>query len=305
MCDYGGAIDEEISQIKLIEQVDNFIDMWRDEPSISLSALGCFFDEQEVPRVVREYLFNKIRSDSNIKYLCVETRAEDICALKLSEAMQILGDVGLEVGLGVESANDFVRNVCINKGVDRLTIEASVSAIHNAGADVVLHVLLKPPFLDERESIEDAVNSIEYCADLKVKRVVLMAGNVKMSTFSGWLYERGHYKPPWLWTILEVLKTLSPEAQKITSVYGFKCGIPMLDIASNCSKCTKKVRDYIDKFCCLHDPRIIETAANLSCECKLDWQQEISKESSTSPNDRFEFLCGMYEAEFSLVANPK
>jgi len=300
MCDYGGA-SNEVPEEKLVAQIDSFFELWNEEAGISLSALGCFFDDAELSPKVRSYLLNKAGSSKNLKNICVETRAEDITRDKLISALRTLRGVGFEVGFGVESSDEYIRNVCINKGLNLETLEKAVEMVHDVGGEVVLHVFLKPPFLTEREAIDDAVSTIEYCASLDVKRIVLMAANVKQSTFSGWLFQKGEYKTPWLWSILQVLQLVSVEAREITSVYGFKCGIPMLSISRNCSKCTDQIRASLDDFCQKHESKIIEEAFSVDCECKKEWIKNLETRPAKSLPQRVSDLCDLYEREFELL----
>src|SRR5438445_8125666 len=71
-----------------------------------------------------------------------------------------LGSVDrLEVAFGLESPNERVLRYAVNK-VWGLPEHAKAAALcHEAGAGVKTYLLIKPPFLTEHESIEDAVRS--------------------------------------------------------------------------------------------------------------------------------------------------
>lgn len=296
ICDYGGY-DGHLDSNLLVKQANQLLDEWGTEFEIALSPLGSFFDDQELAPDARKLIMQAVRAKETIDLLSVETRPDTISRKKVREAVNVLGSsVTLEIGLGLESVNDFVRNVCINKCLTSRRFERSVQDIMESGAKACAHVLLKPPFVTEAESIDDAVASINYADSLGVRRIVLMVCNVKYGTVPHWLWERGRYRSPWLWSALETVRRAIPSAQRKLLVYGFRCGLPMLEMGHNCSHCTDTVLAKIEDFCASQDPDVVDEALQIGCECKAEWLRDLQSSNEMPLPDRVASFCDEFEA---------
>lgn len=298
MCDYGG-FEGPIADDILVQQAAELLESWPGETEINLSSLGSFFDDKELSPSARNGILSEVASRPRIELIGVESRAADITSKKIREAKVALGSHRcLEVGMGFESVNDFVRNVCINKGLKRSTFERAVKIIQDAGAHAVGHVLFKPPFLTESEAIADAKSTIEYLDSLGVRRIVLMACNVKEGTLVGELHKRGLYRPPWLWSVLETVLAVSESARKKLLIYGFKCGLPMSAISSNCENCDYLILDKINEYCGSSEISCLRTVVDLGCDCQDTWKIECSAVETLSLRERVDLY------SMKLMANP-
>ena len=201
--------------------------------------------------------------------------------------------------MGLESANDFVRNVCINKGLKRSVFERAVKIIQDSGAHVVGHVLFKPPFLTESEAITDAKTTIDYLDILGVRRIILMACNVKDWTLVGELYRLGLYRPPWLWSVIETILSTPKSVQNKLLIYGFKCGLPMTAISSNCNNCDRIIIDRLNKFSGTSQIEHLYTAINTTCSCRNSWENECISDQSQALVMRIIAYCNSVTADIS------
>ena len=291
MCDYGG-FEGTVSDTVLVEQAAGLLDQWgEEETEINLSSLGSFFDDRELSSAARQGILNKVASKEHIELIGVESRAHDITPEKIREATSTLGlQRCLEIGMGLESRNSFVRNVCVNKGLSLERFESAVRTVQECGAHAVAHVLFKPPFVTEKEAIDDAVETINYLNSLHVRRIVLMVCNVKQGTLVGELYERDLYHPPQLWSVLNASLSVSPSARKKLLIYGFECGISMLALGGNCETCTPAILNAIDQFNGTADETLLQDAFAIPCACKNRWLEEKSWVSSQLLTDRIETM---------------
>ena len=296
VCDYGG-FDGEVPSLLLVDQANQLLDEWGPENEVSLNALGSFFDDDEMPVDARMGILRAISSHPPIDLLSVETRPDTVTRAKIQAAVDLLGpSITLEVGLGLESADDFVRNVCVNKGLPLTQFARAVEDIVEAGAQVCAHVLLKPPFLTEAEAVADAVSSIDYAFTVGVRRTVLMVCNIKAATLTHWLWQRGAYRPPWLWSALEVVRRISAPARRKLLIYGFKCGLPLLETGHNCDLCTDTVLRQIEGFRATQDPAVVEDALQIECRCKADWHKDMEYRDNTPLRERVERFCSTFES---------
>src|SRR2546428_11865268 len=111
----------------------------------------------------------------------------------------------LEIALGLESTNENVLKYAVNKVWGLKEHARAASIAHELGATVKTYLLIKPPFLTEREAIEDAVRS-GHEADPYSNTVSFNPVNVQSRTIVDRLFRRGEYRPPWLWSVVEVLE---------------------------------------------------------------------------------------------------
>ncbi|MBN2153628.1 MAG: archaeosine biosynthesis radical SAM protein RaSEA, partial [Candidatus Lokiarchaeota archaeon] len=174
---------------------------------IKIFNSGSFFDEREIPADAQEAILKRAAAIPQVREIAVESRPEfvDAAAARRFEACLRPGQPG-EVGIGLETWNDVVRQEFINKG---FTLEAFLQAhdvLQSAGIGTKAYVLLKPPFLDERAAFDDAVSTIEHLMALGVSTVSINPVAVHAHTVVERLWERGAYRPPWLRTVRLVLQ---------------------------------------------------------------------------------------------------
>ena len=128
-------------------------------------------------------------------------------------------DQELEIGIGLETADDFIRKICLNKGFSRTEFEAAVNHIGSLPPEkskrisVTAYILVKPPWLTEAEAINDVIETIEYLSDLSSVSGIsiipkLEPAVISQGTLLSLLWEAGEYKPMNYWMLLEILTRL-------------------------------------------------------------------------------------------------
>lgn len=261
MCSYWSE-SRALSDDALKFQIDQIFEKIGDIEILKIFTSGSFLDEREISPELRAYLMDRCR-ESGIKKLIIESRPEFIEVEKLED----FKGVELEVGIGLETANDFVRELCINKGFNYSDFERSAKILKQEGFRVKCYLLLKPPFLSEKEAIEDIIESAE-----KVKRyadvISINLMNVQRGTIVERLWERGLYRPPWLWSALEVLKKISAEVI-CDPVAGGKIRGP-----HNCGRCDNEMVRAIKLFSLTQDKNLLE----IECRCRKIWLKSLELE---------------------------
>src|SRR5207245_8349021 len=114
---------------------------------------------------------------------------------------------------------------------------------HEAGAAVKTYLLVKPPFLTEHESIEDAVRS-GHDADPHSDTISFNPVNVQSHTLVDRLLRRGGYRPPWL---LSVLDALERTGELNAHVKSHPTAGGMVRGAHNCGTCDRAVVNAIEE----------------------------------------------------------
>ncbi|MEM1578211.1 MAG: archaeosine biosynthesis radical SAM protein RaSEA [Archaeoglobaceae archaeon] len=262
MCSYW-LESRNVSNEILKEQIDKIFERI-DTKLLKIFTSGSFFDENEIPAEIRRYLVEKIEKHG-VEKLIVESRPEFITEEKLKD----FKNIELEVGIGLESASDFIRLNCINKGFMFSDFLSAAKKIKEMGFRVKCYLLLKPPFLSEREAILDVIISAEKVSGI-VDVVSINLTNIQKGTFVEKLWEKNLYRPPWLWSAVEAIKKIESPLEIICDpVAGGKARGP-----HNCGKCDREVANALRLFSLTQDKSLLE----LDCECKLFWKKALEIE---------------------------
>ena len=277
MCGYvaesveGGSVSHEA----LMDQIDSCLEHEAenaDEKSrlVKIYTSGSFLDEREVPAETRDAVAETFADRDRI---VLESLPDFVDREKLAE----FTDRGLEtdVAIGLETATDRIRRDCVNKYFEFSDFEAACAEAAAADAGVKAYLLLKPPFLSESESVADMKSSIRRCAAVEGCHTVSMnPTNVQRYTMVDELYFRGGYRPPWLWSVAEILRdTADVDAIVVSDPVGHGSDRG----PHNCGECDDLVQRAIKDFDLRQDPTVFEQA---SCDCEATWELVMEEEAS-------------------------
>jgi radical SAM enzyme (TIGR01210 family) len=243
--------------------------------SVKIYTSGSFLDDEEITAEARSQILRFIAEDDRIREVVLESRPEYINESILSGVRQVLGDRAVEIGMGLESASDVVRSVCINKNFDLQMFKDALKTAKNYNIGIRAYVLLKPPFLTERDALLDAISTVQQARALGVTTISLNPVNVHKDTLVEKLWIKGGYRPPWLWSILEVLREASSVSDKWMKIVcdpvagGKKRG------AHNCGECDAGIVEAIRQFSLSQDPVVLK---HLTCDCLSQWEHVLKHE---------------------------
>ncbi len=235
---------------------------------------GSFFDEEEISSETREEILAAVDSAGSIERLQVESRPEFITESALKHSTEFSKE--LEVGIGLETSSDKIREVSINKGFTFEDFKIAVERCKKYGVKIKAYLLIKPPFLSEKLAMEDAIASAEEAARLGVDRISFNPMNVQRFTLVERLFLNKEYSPPWLWSVVEILKRVSetvdvPVICKPTAA-GKARG------ANNCRQCSDDIAKAIEMFSATQQVSYLN---NLDCSCKEEWRLKLMYEEVT------------------------
>jgi len=268
MCGYSNDADKNVTEANLKNQFLNALTKLNEQKILKIFTSGSFFDNREIPHTFREFIYDTVL-ERGIKKLIIESRPEFIDEKRI----EIPPKLKVEVGIGLETSSDFIRENCINKGFTFENFRESARILKLKKIGVKAYLLLKPPFLSEREAIEDVVKS---AADIKdyVDVISLNLMNIPSKTYVEDLWRRGLYRPPWLWSAVDVLKSISKMGIEIVSdpVGG---GKPRGPHNYNCGKCDKEIIGAIREFSLTQRTEKLEV---LHCDCIGMWKKALELE---------------------------
>ena len=273
MCGYfNDSLWSKVTEEDLLKQFETAMQKYNGEKLVKIFNSGSFLDNSEVKPYVRLEILSRLAKKAD--KISVESRPEYVTDDGLSDVKDAIQSKTFEVGIGLETANDFVREHAVNKGFTFADYKNAADILKKNGSQLKTYVLIKPPFLTEKESIEDSIETVD-----KIKGITdiisLNPTNVQRKTLVEYLWRRKQYRPAWLWSVVEILK----EGKRIVGNKRIKCDISGgggLRGAHNCRKCDRKILDAISSFSLNQEVNVFD---DLECECYDEWLDQLDIES--------------------------
>jgi len=132
------------------------------------------------------------------------------------------------------------------------------------------YLLLKPPYLTESEAVDDVVRSVGEAAahfdSLSVNPVHIQNGTVVE-----WLYHRGRYRPPWLWSLVDAL-TAGAKVRGDARLVSFPTAGGLARGPHNCGECDARVLAAIEEASLGQE---FGPLASLDCACRAEWRATL------------------------------
>jgi len=243
--------------------------------SIKIYTSGSFLDIDEIPSNARNRILSVIANDARVKEVVLESRPEYVHDSILKDVRETLGDRTIELAMGLESSSDLVRSLCINKNFDFASFKEAVDLGKKYDLGTRAYVLLKPPFLTERDAIIDSRKTITDAINAGVSTISLNPVNVQRNTLVEILWKSQNYRPPWLWSIIEVLSHAHSISNGKVNIVCDPVAAGKIRGTHNCGKCDDAVVSAIRKFSLDQN---ISAFDGLHCECQTLWNHILKHE---------------------------
>jgi len=274
MCGYfNDSAWQNVSDKDMLTQFDRAMQRYSGEKIVKIFTSGSFLDDIEITPEVRDKILGDLAEKTD--KISVESRPEYVKDEKLSEINDVVRSKTFEVGIGLETSNDFLREHAINKGFTFDDYKKAAKSLKKHKFKLKTYVLIKPPFITEKQAIDDCVNTVKDTkpyADI----ISLNPTNVQRHTLVEYLWRRDQYRPPWLWSIVEILKQSKTKTDAL-----IKCDVAgggHQRGAHNCKTCDHNFLDAITKFSLSQNTKIFE---KLDCTCKQNWLDQLDIENLT------------------------
>lgn len=278
---------------------DDFINQFFEEfnkidfkksPLLNLYNNGSFLNDNEIPALARKKMLEAINNHPDIKMLVLETRPEFVTPGKVEEIKKAIPNKHVELAMGLELKDDFLRTACINKGFTLTQYEEAARHITKY-LHLRSYVMLKPPFFTENEALKNAVETIEYAFSLGSSSVSLEACTVQDFTLVEHMKNHGLFDPPKLWSIIEVVEKTHMLGKLMIGLFQF---FPSPSkVPFNCEKCSPEILTGFRQYNADFDISCFE---GITCDCKEAWEKEL--EELTIPIE--ERLEALYKARIQL-----
>lgn len=281
MCGFSYKLDEinnNFSDKDLIILYEIAEMMTRDEKPFILAIYnaGSFINEKEISLNVQTKILQKVNNHPTIQKLFIESRPEFISTEKINFLKQNISRKKLIIGIGLEAQNDKIRNEYIHKGISKESYKRAIDILKKNEIYTLTYIFIKPIFLNELESIDEAIHTAEYAFKTGTSEVAFESAFVQKHTLMAKLYYEKKFTPPWLWSIIDVIK----RTYKLGAIHvgGFDDQPKPIAIPSNCSLCSEKTYLLLQEY---RETNNINLFDNLYCGCQKKWEELIKHEKSS------------------------
>jgi len=243
---------------------------------VSIGTAGSFLDPKEVPYHIQARIINELSSLKGVYYINIESRAEYITKEALENLVTSIDDpYKLSVGVGLESSNDLIRELCINKYMSINLFIQALELLKKYNISPTVYVTIGKPFINDWTNIVDTIESIKFAFQHGADRVVLLRIGIQRNSLIEWLYTHGLYKPIEIWAVVEVLKRLPYKLRKNVLIANPR--LPKyLEIDE--SPCSQTAIELLTEYKGTLDFSYIEAIDALSCSHKVNWYKKLEKE---------------------------
>jgi len=264
MCGYNAASSADVTPDHLRAQLEKAMARYDGEPFVKVYTSGSFLDDREVPPDVRDDIYSAF---SGCERLLFESRPEYATRDALSQAPK-----NATLALGLESSDPIVMRDCIAKGFTPADARRAGVDAKDLGLSVRSYVLLKPPYISEANAIEDAVATGIY-ADGFSDEISINPVNVQKFTEVERLWRAGEFRPPWIWSLIEVMSRLhgnvSARVMSSPSGGGSARGV------HNGGCCDAKALAAVEKYSFSGDADDLK----VDCGCRGKWESYLRAEA--------------------------
>lgn len=244
-------------------------------PMLCIYNAGSLLNENEVPRDELYKIFKTINANLHIKRLIIESRPEFVDSEVLVMIQQLLKNITVEIGIGLETANDTIRDYCVNKGFafsDYIKVASKIKKFSNI--KLLTYLTIKPLFLTIEESIDDVIKSI-YAIRNYTDVISLEPLSIQKNTLVELLYLHNLYEPPKGWIVKEIFKRKNFFIDEMR-IGGFEFfPIPKLFI-NNCELCNEDLYDAIEYY---NTNKDISKIMELNCTCYHEFIEKVQIEN--------------------------
>jgi len=272
---FGKRVSDEDYKLQ-IKKVIEFSEInFSEYPIICLYNDGSLLNTKEISFDAVAHIFKLLNHQESVKKIVIESRIEDITEEKLLKLKQIT-QKEIEIAVGFESANEMIRDLCINKSFSNIYFEKVHKIAISMGISIIPLLMIKPPYLTELEAIEDYVESLLYLEKLNFQRIDIELPTVEKDTLVHELWQRGMYTRLWFWSVIKILQLLqTAKFQTPLYISPPNYSVPSEVKTSNCVNCDDQIYQAIDQFNQKNDISIFDS---IECTCKSIWKEQLQNE---------------------------
>ena len=260
------------------EKFNNF----EGQAMVKVYTSGSLLEDREIPVDFQETVLRDCFELG--KELIVESRTEQLTEEKLAWATSI--NPNFTVAIGLEAYDDEVLRFHVNKGFSAASWDRAVERLQKFNLRVKTYLMFKPPFMSEADALDHCVKWIEAVAE-QSDEISINPMNIQRGTVIDRLHRHREYRPPWLWSLVELIQQSHRIVHPNGGMNGDDDQISRLIIhptaggkirgSHNCGECDGEVVAAIERYAVSGS---LNEFDGLDCECKKRWNQELTNDRS-------------------------
>jgi archaeosine synthase beta-subunit len=209
------SAEEPLSSAALQAQIDSVFQRHAvalpEFGQLSFGNEGSVLDKHRFPPQTLHYLLDQARALSGLEVLSVETRPEYITPARLNDIRARTQAPRIDVTVGFETQDDYLRMVVLRKKLSRRVIESRLAILGELGVRFTSYIMIKPaPGMTEEQGVQEAVATIEYLLEQCRRRGVefiayLTPTYIAKGSYLARTASPGDYTPPTIQSIARVV----------------------------------------------------------------------------------------------------
>lgn len=239
-----------------------------EEPlAVKVYSSGSVLDPAEVPPNVLEKMLRYLSLKEFVEEVTLESLPCFVTDERLQAISEWISPDRIEIAIGLETASNDIRINMINKPFNWSDFQKAVEIILDKGMHAKAYVLVKPPFLSEQRALDDGEETGKRAIDIGVETLSLNLTTVMKYSYAEHMFKRRDYRPPWLWTGVELCQRLKSYSSP-TRIVCCPSGSGNPRVPHNCGKCDSDVVNALREF---SDNQDLSHLVALSCNCRDEY----------------------------------
>ena len=275
-CGYFNDVRDDVTAEDMFsqwEEAKRVTSDFRDCKMVKVYTSGTFFEDRENPPEWQEHVLRETYQMG--LHLVVEAQAQMCTPEKLEWVAE--RHPGCTVAIGLEAYDNTVLRFHANKGFSLKQWHKAVEILRDNSLRVKTYLLFKPPFMSEGDALEHTISWVSEVSKIS-DEVSINPMNIQRGTIVDRLFRNREYRPPWLWSLVEMIIRTHDDVSKTD------CRVIVHPTAGgkargshNCGLCDSEVVAAIERYSV--SGNLGEFNA-LECECKKVWLSEIQNDSA-------------------------
>ena len=275
-CGYFNDVRDDVTADDLFAQWDEAkrrLDDFEGCSMVKVYTSGTFFEDRENPPEWQEAILRETHERG--LDLVIEAQAQMCTPEKIAWVAE--RHPGCTVAIGLEAYDDAVLRFHVNKGFSTKQWHRSIDMLRENGLRVKTYLLFKPPFMSEGDALQHTSKWISQVAPLS-DDVSVNPMNIQKRTIVERLFRNREYRPPWLWSLVEMLEQVHDDVSRAGArIIVHPTAGGRIRGAHNCGACDMDIVAAIERYSVSAD---IGEFAGLDCDCKRVWRTEVDNDLS-------------------------
>ena len=275
-CGYFNDVRDDVTADDLFAQWEESkrrLDDFEGCSMVKVYTSGTFFEDRENPPEWQEAILRETHERG--LDLVIEAQAQMCTPEKIAWVAE--RHPGCTVAIGLEAYDDTVLRFHVNKGFSTKQWHRSIDMLRENGLRVKTYLLFKPPFMSEGDALQHTSRWISQVAPLS-DDVSVNPMNIQKRTIVERLFRNREYRPPWLWSLVEMLEQVHDDVSRAGArIIVHPTAGGRIRGAHNCGACDMDIVAAIERYSVSAD---IGEFAGLDCDCKRVWRTEVDNDLS-------------------------